>query len=987
MKVIDKKFKFDEKTFKFYLSYENKTFEELYNYKIYDKEETSNIKEISKNVENGYTYKLIEYNNFLYSFSNPHKIKFIFPDGNTQEIYISNVDQIFFLVQKYNSTYLVQKTNSEEFEEERLQKNIPYKSIKLYKFKIEENMFNKSNTFIENYVELQPLDLSLYYNEYIDFYGFINNKHKFFIFSKERKEFFKFLSDEIKNNNKFICICGPEGIGKSTSILAFCRMNLSDYYYFYFNVKILNKFLNKKDKIKDIIIKELFHCLDYELIKVNIEKIDNIIKESLNVFEILTKIIYLNIIPIQTIIVIDQYKTRFDPNYKNIQKLKNLPFPYKELYFILISSMNEFDVKESIIHSLKGDENNLFFLNYIYICNLVNVSSEDLEELDVKDKQLLNDFGNSYYYYYKILQEKKNFKEHKKDFSEYFCDKIDNYIDKNLEEYYEDFTPNKKFSATYFIIMNNEDNISLDSFINNYEKIPFRYFKFAFNNNNYFRLDSKFIKGSINLSFQYNYYLTSFFHIYQKYLGEIKSEKILTKSSIINLNAMKLESSFVYYLWCTRKSNTIKDVKIIKMLEIDSFFIIKDKDKIQDLDKLKKGEGVLIKLRHQNAYLFDCGIIKKNNDDITFSLYLFQVTIKKEAKERFTVEILNEGILIVNCYLSIMFNISIKANYFAYVFDMNELDITTKKDCEINFIDYFCFNKEKLKLSKDKISLNKIYPKYRFKMKETDGKEMELYKKEDNFIDVKKFISTNEKELENSSSFLKRKRALMQETDEYLNKNIINDYSYYIKSIENYKSKFNNKGNKDEETIEEDSETDKNEDSNEKKKKITNKEKVGKTNENIEENKNKNLQYKLNYEQRELYIQEYLISEEFKDKILPGITFIVPNQSKLIDKIKGIIGTKEYINFIKIANINDNYRFLKFTILKKFNPFYHIPELNNYIILVDKKTKNNYFMDYVKRKKINLKDISQKDTFDNYTLSESEIYLISVLKKGLTFEE
>ena len=143
----------------------------------------------------------------------------------------------------------------------------------------------------------------------------------------------------------------------------------------------------------------------------------------------------------------------------------------------------------------------------------------------------------------------------------------------------------------------------------------------------------------------------------------------------------------------------------------------------------------------------------------------------------------------------------------------------------------------------------------------------------------------------------------------------------------------------------------------------------------------------MNYEQRELYIQEYLISEEFKDKILPGITFIVPNQSKLIDKIKGIIGTKEYINFIKIANINDNYRFLKFTILKKFNPFYHIPELNNYIILVDKKTKNNYFMDYVKRKKINLKDISQKDTFDNYTLSESEIYLISVLKKGLTFEE
>ena len=183
--------------------------------------------------------------------------------------------------------------------------------------------------------------ISFHYNEYIDFYGFINNKHKFFIFNKERKEFFEYLSDEIKNSNKFICIWRPEGTGKSTSILAFRGMNFIYYYYFYFyfNVKIRDKYMNKKDKIKDIIIMELFHCLDYEQIQINIENIDNIIKNSLNVFEILTKFIYLNIIPIQTIIVIDQYKTKFDPNYRNIQQLKNLTCPYNQLYFILWMSM------------------------------------------------------------------------------------------------------------------------------------------------------------------------------------------------------------------------------------------------------------------------------------------------------------------------------------------------------------------------------------------------------------------------------------------------------------------------------------------------------------------------------------------------------------------------------------------------------------------------------------------------------------------------
>ena len=54
----------------------------------------------------------------------------------------------------------MKKPDSEELKEERLQKNIPYKSIKLYTFKIEENMFKESNKILDDYANLQPMDLT-----------------------------------------------------------------------------------------------------------------------------------------------------------------------------------------------------------------------------------------------------------------------------------------------------------------------------------------------------------------------------------------------------------------------------------------------------------------------------------------------------------------------------------------------------------------------------------------------------------------------------------------------------------------------------------------------------------------------------------------------------------------------------------------------------------------------------------------------------------
>ena len=64
----------------------------------------------------------------------------------------------------------------------------------------------------------------------------IQDKTNFFNLTKERKEFFELLDNKLKSNNIFLPICGPEGIGKTSSILAYCRIKIITN-YLYFNAR------------------------------------------------------------------------------------------------------------------------------------------------------------------------------------------------------------------------------------------------------------------------------------------------------------------------------------------------------------------------------------------------------------------------------------------------------------------------------------------------------------------------------------------------------------------------------------------------------------------------------------------------------------------------------------------------------------------------------------------------------------------------------
>ena len=104
--------------------------------------------------------------------------------------------------------------------------------IKIILFtEINEKEYEKSKLEITLSNKTSLSEISSIYDEYLE------NKHIMEIGPKykktnERKEFFDFLENEIKNEINFIPLCGPEGIGKTTSILAFFKENRSDYFLF-----------------------------------------------------------------------------------------------------------------------------------------------------------------------------------------------------------------------------------------------------------------------------------------------------------------------------------------------------------------------------------------------------------------------------------------------------------------------------------------------------------------------------------------------------------------------------------------------------------------------------------------------------------------------------------------------------------------------------------------------------------------------------------
>lgn len=919
---LDQNYFYDEKKYCFYIKEEGKSFEDLYALAKLEKKNDSN----NKNNNNIISF---EYENKIYLFNNPHKIDFEFPDNNKKSIFISNYNQFIYLLRNYkdyNIYYYIDSNIS--FKNIFPQKDLPYIKI-IIKDKVPEKQeYELANKKVD-ISNIYPKDLSLNFDEYFENHEYIEDNKPYFKFSEQRRQFFEFLKNELKNNY-FIGLCGPKGIGKTASILTFCKINsLDETPYFYFNIKAIIK--NSKDlsKIFEIISNELSHCLGEQYILQYTKLLKKQFISFENPLDILIYMIenFKKFVP--EIIIVDQYKTKYDYEYIKLKKIHSLASKY--FYkVIFISSTNEEDVKLSLISSLKK-ENKLFF-EYIYISSLLEVTKEDRQKLGESELNLLDGFGNYYFIYYMILKEKKNFENNIVNitFDEKFLSLMNDYYEKGLERYF-DKKDKSLIDTIRFLLIETRSKIKLEEFLNNSDNIPFRFFKIKYNDKNFFKLSEISKDSDIYLDYQSNYVINCLFYYYTKF---INTQKLLITSNFTqNLEEIKLEDSISLYLWVMRNKSPIYGLKIYQYISVDSIFEPTEKD-IKSLKSLINelnvkdifnNFGILIKDKIQNSLHFNICIIKKIKHDL-FEIYYFQTTLRKDEDERFTLIFLNENLSYVTYLYELKLDIIVNNYYFYYIFDDKFQDLQAMKECSKNYINSLKFNTTSYLFSSNtNYHLFQYIPKIRLFL---DSK-LPL-PKEDSIMEINtmsaKDIPKEERELklELTKIFLGKKRQLKTKKnlpEEY--KNILNEYKNYYKTV------------------------------------------------------TKNNKYEISYDEKESSYNDFLFQQN-KFHNIPGITYKINSNSvnSLITKNLSPLTKEEIFNII---GLSQDYDILSIKLVRNVSPLYHIPKKGNYLFM-KYNSKEIYYFDYIKFKKINVFNKQETD-FDGTYRNLSEYYLISTTQK------
>ena len=757
----DKIFYFDEKEQIFYTEKDGPSFKSLF----------ESLKPINKEWE----YRQI--NDIPVTISKNNKeIKFIKAGEQEKKIFVVNVCQVFFLLNKFKfSHYKVDGAYPHKIIDDKLNfSEIEYFQNLLFKadyVKTKEDISKKDKILLE--------DLSLMYYDYLKYQNLGE-----FTLSEERKDFFNNLT-KLSMERQFIPICGPKYIGKTTSLLYYLKTNMMGK-YFYMNLSYCKKLLLKgeKERLYLCICKELFNCMNFEDVNRFYSSLDDI--TYVNIMDIVLFILkYLNeeFKSNRLYIVLDQYKEKIDNDYSIIQEIKTLINKYSVITLFVCSSINEFDFRNSLIK--KFSKKNQFYLNYLFVNKLISVNLETIrKDFTEEEIQLLNESGNLFSYFCQI-DDNKRIKTLDPSSTRL---QIKDHIKNKINEYFNEKDPNRKINKIKIISDNMDKEITFMDLEENLSCFPFKFFNMYKENKNILIVEDLENDTKLVISPSYPIVYDCLSEIFQDSKNDIKKNSLVEKK--INTNkaesSSELENNFEDYLWIFRHKFSCYGCKLKYKIHVNTLLDMEktNAEKIKKIaDKLENiSESILIIQDDQNAKHYDTAILKLSkieNGQKFFVLYLFQETLRKEAKERLYNLLLNEDKICLKYKFYMNCSIKIENIFFSYIFGKNSLDNTTINYCKDSNISYQIYDDNLPELIDYKTNPI-IIPKFEYPVPSKKNKNIKKFEFPLDVLDIdySKDLSLLNEEYNKLNNFLQKKRILKKNKPQiFLDK---------IKELENY---------------------------------------------------------------------------------------------------------------------------------------------------------------------------------------------------------
>ena len=563
----------------------------------------------------------------------------------------------------------------------------------------------------------------------------------------------------------------------------------------YFNVRELFKFGDEellfKEAFKLFMDNDKFLETINELKKQNFKNIWDKIIFILKSLSGLTNII----------LVFDQYKTNYDPNFANITYIYN---HIENAKIILCSSINDDNLRTNVIETnwlTKINNKNIFKFYYIEN-NLVNLEESLKNNKDLHDLMKYFDYSPKIVNIFKMNYDncsENNKEKFIKEILELYTNNITNfYIERKLHIYEkykiivtyienEELLNIGQFSEILdFLPLKNIRIIKKDGmFIIKYA-FPFLYYPFRFVYLNELKSFARLDISNSNKNSQIGNYIDDLVNLKFDILNEFDGKKITKKIIIDRI------SGFQKVFQVINENNYGSEYKLFFIYYFNKI------EKEFDAKDIFDGNSIIFLEQYFQGKDFDGGLlIPFNNIEGNFELYIYQTSVNK--KNHFSRNYIYSRYQEIKKEFEEKFGIKIVNGYFSYILLFENPDIHTATHCQNNYLNYiyYSLNKNEFVDSNNK-KISQFLTKNSLIYESSEILDFSNFQKQFDFFKNCLMYNKTEKQFYNlkavkNTDYLNKKIKLVFESDDIKDKekcdsiiekskNVINEINMTIKS-------------------------------------------------------------------------------------------------------------------------------------------------------------------------------------------------------------